>query len=53
MPENFHEEINGFINKLQDEQVDVATRKSSEIVLNFLGQQRVQIIYITELESLQ
>ena len=37
MPENFHEEINGFINKLQDEQVDVATRKSSEIVLNFLG----------------
>ncbi|MEC7910581.1 MAG: transketolase [Pseudomonadota bacterium] len=37
MPENFEQEINGFINKLQNEQVDIASRKSSEIVLNFLG----------------
>ena len=35
--ENFEQEINGFINKLQNEQVDIASRKSSEIVLNFLG----------------
>jgi len=37
MPKNFNEEMNGFINNLQDKQGDVATRKSSEIVLNFIG----------------
>ncbi len=37
MPKNFKEEMKGFINNLQDEQGDVATRKSSEIVLNFIG----------------
>ena len=37
LPQNFENEIDQFITSLQSEQADIATRKSSEIVLNFLG----------------
>ena len=37
LPDNFLEQIDKFIYDLQENQNDVATRKSSELVLNFLG----------------
>ena len=37
LPDNLLEKIDKFINDLQENQNDVATRKSSELVLNFLG----------------
>ncbi|MAP33470.1 MAG: transketolase [Rickettsiales bacterium] len=37
LPDNFLEQIDKFIHDLQENQNDVATRKSSELVLNFLG----------------
>ena len=37
LPQNFENEIDQYITSLQSEQADIATRKSSEIVLNFLG----------------
>lgn len=37
LPDNFLDQIDKFINDLQENQEDIASRKSSELVLNFLG----------------
>ena len=37
LPDNFLDQIDEFINKQQENQEDMASRKSSEVVLNFLG----------------
>ena len=37
LPNDFLDQIDEFINTQQENQEDMATRKSSEVVLNFLG----------------